>query len=124
MKRCDIELLMNRNKIVFPNGDMVDERLISYPKKHKYPNKGGQKCCMICGYNYHHICRPCKKKIMADLMIDRDGRCEHCGRISNLTLHHVSKINHPMDMAWAQLLCRACHDGVHGIFPNKKKVKK
>lgn len=47
------------------------------------------------------------------------GKCEDCGTSQNLTIHHVTpkKDGGSNNITNLKVLCRCCHDKVHGIAP-------
>lgn len=40
------------------------------------------------------------------------GKCQECGTTENLTVHHEDEII-------SKVLCRSCHDKVHGMVRKK-----
>ena len=49
------------------------------------------------------------------------GRCENCGSMEDLTIHHVTKISQNGVDHWDNLvvLCRDCHDVLHMLEERK-----
>jgi 5-methylcytosine-specific restriction endonuclease McrA len=64
--------------------------------------------------------------ILRRLVLKRDGwRCQQCGSLRNLDVHHVRRRSALGDDAEANLitLCRDCHQMLHKfIFPARDEV--
>lgn len=62
--------------------------------------------------------------LLKDKLYNKQKFCEICGTDKNLTIHHKDETSkHPekmFDEENCQILCRRCHDKIHGI---KKRVK-
>jgi len=65
---------------------------------------------------------PVAYKDLRQQILRRDGwRCQSCGAMSNLEVHHKEFRSHAGDDLEENLitLCTACHAGAHGLAPDK-----
>ena len=51
-------------------------------------------------------------------------KCKECGVRKNLTIHHLDGNKKDNIRSNLKLLCRKCHDKIHGINPTEKRSKK
>jgi 5-methylcytosine-specific restriction endonuclease McrA len=73
---------------------------------------------MICLETENRRMDPSSYERLRQQILRRDGwRCQYCGSMSNLEVHHMEFRSHSGDDSEKNLitLCTACHAATHGI---------